>query len=123
MSVQVGAQVMCLKNLDFASGLVNGARGVVVALVSNGTLGSTQLLPEVKFVCGETRVMGKEVWAVYEGDKVRVPVALAVEPRHTKLTHYIHMHMHMHMHTDVHIHTYTCTYTYTCMHKLHVASF
>jgi hypothetical protein len=63
---------MCLKNLDFASGLVNGARGVVVALVSNATYGNTQVLPEVKFVCGETRVMGKEVWSVYEGDKVRL---------------------------------------------------
>ena len=75
---QVGAQVMCLKNLDFASGLVNGARGVVVALVSNGTQtaqGTAQLLPQIKFVCGETRVMGKEVWSVYEGDKVRMPRA------------------------------------------------
>ena len=63
-------QVMCLKNLDVAAGLVNGARGVVTAMVSNATSGGGKLWPEVKFACGVTQVMTPETWSVLEADSV-----------------------------------------------------
>ena len=61
---------MCLKNLDVAAGLVNGARGVVTAMVSNATSGGGKLWPEVKFACGVTQVMTPETWSVLEADSV-----------------------------------------------------
>jgi hypothetical protein len=73
---------MCLKNLDVAGGLVNGARGVVTGMVANATSGGGRLWPEVKFACGVTQVMTPEVWSVMEGDAViaerkQVPLSLA----------------------------------------------
>jgi len=36
LSLKVGAQVMLLKNLNIAAGLVNGARGVITKISDNG---------------------------------------------------------------------------------------
>ena len=83
VTLKVNAQVMCLKNLDVAAGLVNGARGVVTGFDSNTTAsGDSQLLPRVKFVCGIERIMGAETWTVYDGekpvaDRKQIPLSLA----------------------------------------------
>nr|XP_015797700.2 ATP-dependent DNA helicase PIF1 isoform X1 [Nothobranchius furzeri] len=57
IQLKVGAQVMLTKNLDVARGLVNGARGVVVAFESG-----SQGLPRVHFLCGVTEVLKPERW-------------------------------------------------------------
>ncbi|KAF6720395.1 ATP-dependent DNA helicase PIF1 [Oryzias melastigma] len=57
IQLKVGAQVMLTKNLDVARGLVNGARGVVVAFESE-----KQGLPRVRFLCGVTEVLRPERW-------------------------------------------------------------
>ncbi|XP_034411637.1 ATP-dependent DNA helicase PIF1 [Cyclopterus lumpus] len=57
IQLKVGAQVMLTKNLDVARGLVNGARGLVVAF-EPGKHG----LPRVRFLCGATEVLKAERW-------------------------------------------------------------
>ncbi|XP_017286231.1 ATP-dependent DNA helicase PIF1 isoform X2 [Kryptolebias marmoratus] len=57
IQLKVGAQVMLAKNLDVGRGLVNGARGVVVAF-ETGKHG----LPRVRFLCGVTEVLKPERW-------------------------------------------------------------
>ncbi|XP_028329072.1 ATP-dependent DNA helicase PIF1 [Gouania willdenowi] len=57
IQLKVGAQVMLTKNLDVGRGLVNGARGVVVAFDSG-----KQGLPQVRFLCGVTELMKPERW-------------------------------------------------------------
>ncbi|XP_054706635.1 ATP-dependent DNA helicase PIF1-like [Uloborus diversus] len=59
LELKVGAQVMLTKNLDLSRGLVNGARGVVVAFEKE-----TQKLPIVKFVCGVQEAVQYEKWTV-----------------------------------------------------------
>lgn len=83
LQLKVGAQVMCLKNLDVASGLVNGARGVVVGVAANTTTeAGGKLWPKVKFACGLVQVMTPETWSVLEADSIvaerkQVPLSLA----------------------------------------------
>ncbi|XP_072768974.1 ATP-dependent DNA helicase PIF1 isoform X1 [Nerophis lumbriciformis] len=57
LHLKVGAQVMLTKNLDVTRGLVNGARGVVVAF-EPGKHG----LPRVRFMCGATETLKPERW-------------------------------------------------------------
>jgi ATP-dependent DNA helicase PIF1 len=51
----VGAQVMLVKNIDLYCGLANGSRGVVMGFNSAN-------LPIVRFLNGEERVIGMELW-------------------------------------------------------------
>ncbi|XP_076601816.1 ATP-dependent DNA helicase PIF1 [Chaetodon auriga] len=67
IQLKVGAQVMLTKNLDVARGLVNGARGVVVAFES-GKHG----LPHVRFLCGVTEVLKPERWVFKSGSGIHL---------------------------------------------------
>ncbi|XP_059200796.1 ATP-dependent DNA helicase PIF1 [Centropristis striata] len=67
IQLKVGAQVMLTKNLDVARGLVNGARGVVVAFES-GKHG----LPRVRFLCGVTEVLKTERWVFKSGGGIHL---------------------------------------------------
>ncbi|XP_053186020.1 ATP-dependent DNA helicase PIF1 [Scomber japonicus] len=67
LQLKVGAQVMLTKNLDVARGLVNGARGVVVAFES-GKSG----LPRVRFLCGVTEVLKQERWVFKSGGGIHL---------------------------------------------------
>nr|CAQ52798.1 pif1 protein [Dicentrarchus labrax] len=67
IQLKVGAQVMLTKNLDVARGLVNGARGVVVAFES-GKHG----LPHVHFLCGVTEVLKPERWVFKSGSGIHL---------------------------------------------------
>lgn len=60
LELKVGAQVMLLKNIDTAAGLVNGSVGVV-----------TSLLPEfveVKFTNGEFHVLEPQKWEIRQNE-------------------------------------------------------
>ncbi|KAM6918859.1 ATP-dependent DNA helicase PIF1 [Xenentodon cancila] len=75
--LKVGAQVMLTKNLDVARGLVNGARGVVVAFESE-----RHGLPRVRFLCGVTEVLKPERWVFKSGggmhlSRQQLPLKLA----------------------------------------------
>jgi ATP-dependent DNA helicase PIF1 len=77
LCLKVGAQVILVKTLDAAVGLVNGARGVVTAL----TPGPGRA-PTVKFVGGVAVVLRPEAWPVMSGGATlavrrQVPLALA----------------------------------------------
>ncbi|XP_035027230.2 ATP-dependent DNA helicase PIF1 [Hippoglossus stenolepis] len=67
IQLKVGAQVMLAKNLDVTRGLVNGARGVVVAFES-GKHG----LPRVRFLCGVTEVLKQERWVFKSGGGIHL---------------------------------------------------
>eukprot|EP00064_Thunnus_orientalis_P022492 superscaffoldBa00007613_g22690 len=67
ISFQLVQQVMLTKNLDVARGLVNGARGVVVAFES-GKHG----LPHVRFLCGVTEVLKPERWVFKSGGGIHL---------------------------------------------------
>uniref|UniRef100_A0A671Y0B1 ATP-dependent DNA helicase PIF1 n=1 Tax=Sparus aurata TaxID=8175 RepID=A0A671Y0B1_SPAAU len=67
IQLKVGAQVMLTKNLDVTRGLVNGARGVVVAFES-GKHG----LPRVRFLCGVTELLKPERWVFKSGGGVHL---------------------------------------------------
>ncbi|XP_047738595.1 ATP-dependent DNA helicase PIF1 isoform X1 [Hyalella azteca] len=60
LQLKVGAQVMLLKNLSVAEGLVNGSRGIVQSFAASG-------FPVVKFACGVRREVGEERWQVRGG--------------------------------------------------------
>jgi ATP-dependent DNA helicase PIF1 len=51
----VGAQVMLVKNIDLSCGLANGSRGIVSGF-------NSFYMPIVKFLNGEERVIGMELW-------------------------------------------------------------
>ncbi|XP_034743457.1 ATP-dependent DNA helicase PIF1 [Etheostoma cragini] len=67
IQLKVGAQVMLTKNQDVSRGLVNGARGVVVAFEcgKNG-------LPHVRFLSGVTEVLKPERWVFKSGGGVHL---------------------------------------------------
>jgi ATP-dependent DNA helicase PIF1 len=74
LSLCVGAQVMLLCNLDLEEGLANGSRGIIVDFVND--------LPEVKFLNGNTRIIGYNTWNIEEGNKIistitQIPLKLA----------------------------------------------
>lgn len=89
LKLKVGAQVVLLKNLDFARKLVNGSRGVVVDFVWNTScsanderIPTTAFAPVVEFTNGIRRTLSKEVWTVKMDSKrsatrVQYPLALA----------------------------------------------
>ena len=53
--LKVGAQVMCVVNLDMDEGIINGSQGIVVEFEEG--------LPLVEFRSGVTRCIGRHVWA------------------------------------------------------------
>ncbi|KAM4552500.1 ATP-dependent DNA helicase PIF1 isoform 2-T2 [Odontesthes bonariensis] len=67
IQLKVGAQVMLTKNLDVPRGLVNGARGVVVAFQSEQSG-----LPRVRFLCGVTEVIKPERWVFKSGGGIHL---------------------------------------------------
>lgn len=88
--LRVGAQVMLLKNLNTAEGLVNGARGTVIGFErSNGRSAHYPMLPIVKFdvIVGSerhevTEVLPHDTWDVKNGDtilakRIQIPLMLA----------------------------------------------
>ena len=71
----IGAQVMLVKNIDLLHGLANGSRGIVVGF-------TLEDLPIVRFLNGEERPIGMELWEMEEQDKVilrayQVPLRVA----------------------------------------------
>ncbi|KAI5065568.1 hypothetical protein GOP47_0020263 [Adiantum capillus-veneris] len=91
--LSVGAQVMLVKNVDSSSGLVNGARGVVVRFASIDELeegkdvakklSPSGLWPVVLFACdGAERLLKPESWSVMDGNtevakRTQIPLILA----------------------------------------------
>ncbi|XP_024357988.1 ATP-dependent DNA helicase PIF1 isoform X1 [Physcomitrium patens] len=91
----VGAQVMLLKNLETAAGLVNGSRGVVVRFSAPDDPASEEYVhlakfinptnqwPIVRFACdGLERLVGPVSWSVSDGNKevakrIQIPLMLA----------------------------------------------
>lgn len=76
-----GAQVVLLKNLDPERGLMNGSRGVVVAVQASVKHTGKQA-PLVKFHNGVQRLIERERWEIKVGDKTvgsqkQIPLALA----------------------------------------------
>jgi ATP-dependent DNA helicase PIF1 len=57
LELAVGAQVMLVKNLDVAGGLVNGSRGVVVQFAEDGS-------PVVEFLNGRLVPMALQEWPI-----------------------------------------------------------
>jgi len=75
LRLREGAQVMLLKNLNVAAGLVNGARGVVEKWSSSGN-------PVVKFMNGASQEVKMEKWQVKAGGgavltRCQLPLKLA----------------------------------------------
>lgn len=58
----IGAQVMLVKNIDLACGLANGSRGVVIGF-------NDASMPIVRFLNGEERAIGMEVWDMDEKNR------------------------------------------------------
>ncbi|MCO5551238.1 hypothetical protein L7F22_004737 [Adiantum nelumboides] len=91
--LSVGAQVMLVKKVDSSSGLVNGARGVVVRFASVDELDEGKdiakklspsgLWPVVLFACdGVERLLKPESWIVMDGNtevakRTQIPLILA----------------------------------------------
>ena len=80
LQLKVGAQVVLLRNLDFARRLVNGSRGVITNFVPSPT-GTTDKVPEVKFACGVTEILEPAVWEMESGGVIlcsrqQIPLAL-----------------------------------------------
>ncbi len=77
LDLKLDAQVVLLRNLDIAGGLVNGSRGVVV-----GFSGDEQQ-PVVRFACGTTMTIVRATWTKKNdmertvATRVQLPLALA----------------------------------------------
>eukprot|EP00667_Euglena_gracilis_P001304 EG_transcript_1305 len=77
-----GAQVLLLKTLDMARGLVNGARGVVEDFVPSPSSTLFPRYPRVRFLCGATELITEKRWTVEVGGVVQatrtqLPLGLA----------------------------------------------
>jgi ATP-dependent DNA helicase PIF1 len=74
LELMLGAQVMLIANLDPASGLVNGSRGVVVSFCS-----ATDM-PVIEFVNGSRRLIGTHSWPIEDYEfvsRTQIPLRLA----------------------------------------------
>ena len=69
----VGTQVMLVKNIDLSCGLANGSRGVVIDFTKDS-------IPVVRFLNGEQRSIGMEVWEMDEKNR-RVLLAYQIPLR------------------------------------------
>ncbi len=73
----VHAQVMLLKNISTARGLVNGARGTVVGFEKSANrTANTAMIPLVKFqlflgaaMTEETITLDQETWDIRQGER------------------------------------------------------
>ncbi|KAF8571313.1 hypothetical protein P879_01257, partial [Paragonimus westermani] len=90
LHLKIGAQVMLLRNIDTSRGLVNGARGVVERLCSDGGA-----LPQIRFFvqklgnpsgtsCDVLYTVQREKWSLRQGDagdvqayRRQIPLSLA----------------------------------------------
>lgn len=75
----VGAQVMLLQNIDLDNDLANGSRGVVIDFVGDS---EEYLVPVVRFMNGDERVIDFSFWDYKDGDEVvlrilQIPLKLA----------------------------------------------
>ena len=64
LTLKIGAQVVLIKTLDAAQGLVNGARGVVVRFMNGGGA------PEVRFDGGATMTIRHEPFTISQAGRV-----------------------------------------------------
>jgi hypothetical protein len=81
LRLKVGAQVVLLKNLNPARGLVNGSRGVVCGF-DKSAAHLAEHAPRVRFANGIVRTIEREQWESKTGDIVharcsQIPLALA----------------------------------------------
>ena len=73
LELAIGAQVMLIKNLDLAGGLVNGSRGIVIRFADDGA-------PVVEFLNGRLVPMVLQEWPIdgYPGiSRTQYPLRLA----------------------------------------------
>lgn len=74
LELAIGAQVMCIQNLNMEKGIVNGSRGVVVGFDEEKSA------PIVEFISGHQETMVPHAWAVegFEGVfRQQIPLRLA----------------------------------------------
>ena len=78
LELKIGAQVMLLKNLSLADGLVNGSRGVVVDFKADER---KKLFPVVEFYTKQQRLITPEDWKIEEkfitiASRAQIPLML-----------------------------------------------
>lgn len=84
LDLKVGAQVICVANVDIENGIANGSVGVVTGFESQ--------YPVVKFNNGESKIMLKHSWEVKEMDEGKERVVASIRQIPLKLGFAISVH-------------------------------